>query len=73
MTRRANTYIVCVKNQDYPASLEFGKIYRTLPDDGATKHRLLRVMDESDEDYFYPDAFFLPIELTAEIEKVLSF
>ncbi len=66
-------YVVCVKNQDYPASLEVGKIYRSLPDAGATKHGLLRVIDESTEDYLYPDAFFLPIELTAEIEKALSF
>ena len=73
MTRAANTYVVCVKNQDYPASLKVGKIYRSLPDDGAAKHRLLRVIDESAEDYLYPDAFFLPIELTAEIEKALSF
>ena len=73
MTRTANTYAVCVKNEDYPASLEVGKIYRTLPDDGATKHRLTRVIDESGEDYLYPDAFFLPIELTAELERAPSY
>lgn len=55
------------------ASLEVGKIYRTLPDGGAAKHRLIRVIDESTEDYLYPDAFFLPIELTAEIDDALSF
>ena len=66
-------YVVCVKNEGYPASLEVGKIYRTLPDDGATRHKLLRVIDESTEDYLFPDAFFLPIELTAEIEKALSY
>ena len=65
-------YVVCIKNEDYPASLEVGKIYQTLPDRGATKHSLLRVIDESTEDYLYPDAFFLPIELTTEIEKALS-
>ena len=65
-------YVVCVKNQDYPASLEVGKIYRTLPD-AAAKHSLIRVIDESGEDYLYPDAFFLPIELTAEIQEALSY
>ena len=72
MTRAANTYAVCIKNEDYPASLEVGKIYRTLPDGGATRHSLIRVIDESAEDYLYPDAFFLPIELTEELEKALS-
>ena len=66
-------YVVCVKNQDYPASLEVGKIYRTLPDDTDAKHSLLRVIDESAEDYLYPNAFFLPIELTAEIQEALSY
>ena len=65
-------YVVCVKNEDYPASLEVGKIYRTLPD-VAVKHSLIRILDESGEDYLYPDAFFLPIELTAEIEEALSY
>ena len=73
MSNTHNTYAVCINNDSYPASLEVGKIYRTLPDDGATRHNLLRVIDESTEDYLYPDAFFLPIELTAEIEKALSF
>ena len=65
-------YVVCVKNEDYPASLEVGKIYRILPD-VATKHSLIRILDESGEDYLYPDAFFLPIKLTAEIEEALSY
>ena len=65
-------YVVCVRNEDYPASLEVGKIYRTLPD-VAAKHSLIRILDESGEDYLYPDAFFLPIKLTAEIEEALSY
>ena len=71
MSNTANTYAVCVKNQDYPASLEGRKIYRTLPD-AATKHSLIRVIDESGEDCLYPDAFFLTIELPTEVERTLS-
>ena len=73
MSSTDKTYVVCVKNQDYPASLKVGKSYRSLPDDGVTKYGLLRVIDEATEDYLYPDAFLLPIELTAEIEKTLPF
>ena len=72
MTRTANPYVVCVKKESYPASLEIGKIYRTLPD-VAARHSLVRVIDESREDYLYPDTFFLPIELTGEIQKALSY
>ena len=52
------TYAVCVNNDDYPAALEVGKIYRTLPDDHAEKHNLIRVIDESFEDYLYPTTYF---------------
>ncbi len=66
-------HVVCVKNEDYPASLEVGKIYRTLPDAVATKRKLIRVIDESSEDYLFPATCFIHIELTAEIKKALSY
>jgi hypothetical protein len=43
--------VVCVNNEGYPASLEKRKIYLALPDAAAGKHGLLRVVDESSEDY----------------------
>ena len=73
MSKKATKYVVCVNNNDYPAALELGKIYRTLPDTPAAKHNLVRVIDESSEDYLYPVACFIPIHLTAEIENALSY
>ena len=52
-----------MKNEGYEASLEVRKIYRTLEDDDAQKHRLLRVVDESGDDYLYPKAHFLLVIL----------
>ena len=60
-------FAVCVKNSDYPASLELLKIYEILPDDTAEKDHLLRVMDESGEDYLYPADCFLPVNLPQNI------
>jgi len=48
------------------------KIYRVLPDADAAKHRRLRVIDESGEDYLYPADFFTPIELTAGIAEAFA-
>ena len=45
--------VVCVKNAGYEASLELRKLYSTIPDPDAKKHKLLRVIDESGEDYLY--------------------
>jgi hypothetical protein len=55
--------VVCVNNEGYPASLERRKIYVTLRDAPAGKHRLLRIVDVSGEDYLYPKAFFRVIAL----------
>ena len=56
-------FVVCINNEGYPASLELRKIYRMLPDEKAEKHSLMRVVDESGEDYLYPERFFVPIQL----------
>jgi hypothetical protein len=60
---REHQFAICVGNQDYPASLELWKVYRVLPDDKAAKHQLVRVIDESGEDYLYSESWFVPIKL----------
>ena len=65
-------YVVCIENGGYKASLEVRKIYRTLPDESADKIGWLRVIDESEEDYLFPGDFFLPIELTEDLEQALA-
>lgn len=56
-------FAICIRNEDYPASLEVRKIYEVVADPGATKHRLVRIIDESGEDYLYPQDYFVPIAL----------
>jgi hypothetical protein len=58
-------FVVCLKNDGYPASLEKRKLYQILPDSQAANHHLLRVIDESGEDYLYPADYFAPIEVPA--------
>jgi hypothetical protein len=62
---------VCVRNDGYPASLEVRKIYRVLPDSGAATAHLLRVVDESGEDYLYPDSYFVVLDLPATLRDTL--
>ncbi|HEX4605665.1 MAG TPA: hypothetical protein VH724_16815 [Candidatus Angelobacter sp.] len=62
-------YAVCVKNDGYPASLELRKIYRIMRDSSAKKLGMLRVVDESGEDYLYPEDHFIAIKLTPAIER----
>jgi len=64
-------FVVCVRNDDYGASLELRKLYEVLPDEEAANHGQLRIVDESGEDYLYPQSFFAPVELTELTEQLL--
>ena len=64
-------FAVCLQNDGYTVSLERYKIYRVLPDEEALEDHELRIVDESGEDYLYPDTWFAPIELPQAVEKAL--
>jgi hypothetical protein len=64
-------FAVCIKNRDFPASLELRKIYRVVPDDAAAAHKQVRVIDESGEDYLYPAEYFVSIRLPQAVEKAV--
>lgn len=66
-------FVVCINDRDYRASLEVRKIYQTISDSQAAKHQLLRVIDESGEDYLYPVAYFVPIALPKAVEAVFVY
>jgi hypothetical protein len=67
----AQRFVVCVLNEGYAASLEVRKIYEVIPDPEAAKHKQLRVIDESGEDYLFPEAFFRPIDLPQDVRAAL--
>lgn len=71
MKTSAKTLVVCLKNKGYSVSLEPRKIYQALPDSDAGKHGQIRAIDESGEDYSYPAACFLPIELPQPVSKLV--
>ena len=65
-------FVVCIRNDDYPASLEARKLYHVLPDAAALKRGLLRVIDESGEDYLYPARYFLAISLPHSVRRAVA-
>lgn len=68
---QAKQLVVCVDNEGYLVSLEKRKIYVALRDAAAEKHGLLRIIDESGEDYLYPKAFFRSIALPQAVKKAV--
>jgi hypothetical protein len=63
MAEPESSYVVCLENSGYPASLEPRKIYLRIRDSRAEKDGFLRVVDESGEDYLYPSRFFAAIDV----------
>ena len=71
-SRLPNTKLaICVKNAGYEVSLERRKLYSVVADVEAKKHKLVRVVDESGEDYLYPESFFLPVTLPPAIRRAV--
>ena len=66
-----NRFAICVQNEGYPASLELWKVYRVLPDKKAAAHQLVRVIDESGEDYLYAEGWFVPIKLPPAAKEAI--
>lgn len=71
---RANPhgFVVCIHNEGYGASLETRKIYRKLADPESSREGLIRVVDESGEDYLYPAEWFEPINLSPQLRSALK-
>ena len=63
MESQDHDYVLCIDNGDWLASLKIRKVYPCLPDAKAAEHQMVRVIDESGEDYLYPESCFVRIDL----------
>ena len=74
MARRSpkTLYVVCISNRGYQASLVSRRIYQSLPDPEATKRNLIRVVDETGEDYLYPSKMFVAIDIPQAVERTFK-
>ena len=65
-------FVICISNSGYEVSLEPRKLYELMPDEAAAKHHQLRVVDESGEDYLYPESIFLPVALSENVAQQVA-
>lgn len=68
---RATSFVICLNNEGYQASLEVGKVYQVINDRDAELNGLIRIVDESGEDYAFSAERFYPIELPQRVEEIL--
>jgi hypothetical protein len=69
--RRRKRFLLCVRNPGCE-DLEPRKVYERLPDRGATSESYVRVVDESGDDYLYPEAYFVEVELPRQAERAIA-
>jgi hypothetical protein len=72
-SRRTKTqgFAVCLRNAGFEASLEVRKLYPVVDDPDAQRNDLIRVIDESGDDYVYPTGLFQKLTLPTEIQRAL--
>jgi len=64
-------FVVCLRNSGYAAALEVRKIYPFINDPDAERDNLIRVVDESGQDYLYPARLFRKLDLPIDIQRAL--
>jgi len=69
-TRRERKFALCIRNDDCE-DLEVQKVYRVRPDARAARDGYLRVVDESGEDYLYPESYFVLVKLPRKAQEAL--
>jgi len=65
-------YMICVDNRGYESSLEKRKLYEVMNDRKAEKYHQIRIIDESGEDYLYPESFFASVRLPMATKERLE-
>jgi len=64
-------YVICIRSEG-DDDLEFRKVYRVLPDESASARGHLRIVDESGEDYLYPEEWFIRVDVLEDAERALT-
>jgi hypothetical protein len=67
--RQMKPFALCIDNTDYQASLIPGKVYRVIPDQRAAEDDLVRIVDESGEDYLYHKSYFALVDFPRAVKK----
>ena len=73
-SNRMNTpshFAICIHNGEYAGTLELRKVYEVLEDPVAAKRNFIRIIDESGEDYLYPQSWFFPVAVPESVEQLL--
>jgi hypothetical protein len=69
MKHPTKKFALCLENTENEASLILGNVYRVLPDARAAKDALVRIVDESAEDYLFDNSQFAFVDFPLAVRK----
>ena len=70
MERKEQRFALCIRNEECK-DLELHKVYQVIPDGDAAKDGYVRIVDESGEDYLYPESYFILVKLPRKAQEAL--
>jgi hypothetical protein len=65
-------YVICIDNKGYPLDLTIHKVYKVIPDRAGEEVHMIRIIDDSGEDYLHDANRFLPVDLSTEVEQTFA-
>jgi len=68
--KKEQIFALCIENKDCE-DLVKRKIYKVVPDEKSEKEGYFRVIDESGEDYLYPQSYFIIVQLPRKAQEAL--
>lgn len=65
-------YVMCINSGEYRIDLRFGRVYPVAKPEANDPEHLVRILDESGEDYLYPADWFVPVQLPPKARRALA-
>lgn len=62
-------YVMCIANGGNEASLTLRRVYKVIPDKDAEARKMIKIVDDTDEAYWFSASCFVPVELPEESEQ----
>jgi hypothetical protein len=62
-------FVICIDNSSYNFSLTLHKVYQVLPDPEAAEDGMIRIVDDTGEDYLFGEQRFVPVDLPSAAEE----
>jgi hypothetical protein len=61
--------MMCVANEGNEVSLTLRRVYKVIPDEKGEKRKMIRIVDDTGEDYLFPASAFVQVQIPEAAEQ----